>query len=44
MKLCFQVHCAFAEMRWQTPAPLRATAATSQTRTGWGVLPILYPR
>src|SRR6185295_9622924 len=44
MKLCFQVHCAFAEMRWQVPESTRTTAATPQTRTGWGVLPIIYPR
>ena len=52
MNLCFQVHCAFAEMRWQVPAPAtapappapaRATAASPHSRTGWGVLPIIYP-
>ena len=33
MKLCFQVNCAFAEMRWHSPIPLRVKAANSKTQT-----------
>ena len=33
MKLCFQVSCAFAEMRWQTPLPLRLKAASSKIQS-----------